>query len=153
MNKQEVAVQVEELVRPWLTGQGLALIEVEVARSGKKTVLRLFIDKPGGVSLDDCAEVSQVVGEILEVHDVIPQSYVLEVSSPGLTRVLKKLEEYQYFAGRLVRITVRSKTGPPDSYRGKLLGLEGDTVLVAQGDEVLHIPAADIIQARLDLEL
>lgn len=149
---QEIVTQVEELLQPLLADHGLNLIEVEFAKRGRKAVLRLFIDKAGGVSLDDCAAISQWVGEVLDVHDLIPYSYILEVSSPGLTRVLKRTEEYQYFTGRLVRITVRAAAGQRTAYRGKLLGLEGEEVLVAEGEQVHRIPLRHIVQARLDID-
>lgn len=150
MEAEEIVARVEKLLQPLLAAQGLQLIEVEYAQKGRKTILRLYLDKAGGLSLDDCADISQWVGEVLDVHDIIPQSYILEISSPGLTRVLKKKEEYDYFAGRLVRITVRAGAGQRNTYRGKLLGLEGDQVLVAEGEQVHRLPLAEIVQARLD---
>jgi ribosome maturation factor RimP len=96
---------------------------------------------------------SRLLGEIIDVHDVIDHAYTLEVSSPGLTRPLRKAADYQRFAGRLARIVVRVGAGQRSLFRGKLLGLEGDQVALQEGSQTYHIPLADIVRARLDLDL
>jgi ribosome maturation factor RimP len=92
------------------------------------------------------------VGEIIDVHDLIDHAYTLEVSSPGLTRALKKVEDFKRFAGSLVRITVRGGTGKRSLFRGELLGLTGETVALQEGSQIHHIPLADIVKARLDVD-
>ncbi|MGQ9921941.1 MAG: ribosome maturation factor RimP [Desulfobacca sp.] len=153
MKPEETVARVNALILPVLQSQGVELVETEFVRAGRRAVLRLFVDKPGGITLDDCAALSQVVGEIIDVHEVIGQSYVLEVSSPGLTRPLKKAADYQRFKGRQVRLTRRAETGKVSTLRGELLGLDGEEVLVQVGSQVQHVPLTDIVRARLDPDL
>ncbi len=150
MKPEETVARVIELILPVLQSQGVELVETEFVRAGRRAVLRLFVDKPGGITLDDCAALSRVVGEIIDVHEVISQSYILEVSSPGLTRPLKKADDYERFTGRQVRLTRRGETGKVITLRGELLGMDGEKVQLRVGSQVHHIPMTDILRARLD---
>jgi ribosome maturation factor RimP len=108
VQKEEMITRLEHLVQPYLAAQGVELVEVEFnqPRRGRAT-LRLFVDREGGITLEEIARVSRVVGELLDVHDLISSSYTLEVSSPGLTRKLKGPRDYERYTGRLVRLTTR----------------------------------------------
>ncbi len=153
MQKDEIVARVNELLEPLIAAQGFALVDTEYAQAGKRAVLRLFVDKPGGITLDDCAAISNMAGELLDVHEVIRHSYTLEVSSPGLTRPLKKVEDYQRFAGRLVRLSRRHSTGGVDTLRGTLLGLQEGMVLLEVDSQVQRLPLSEIVRARLDPDL
>jgi len=153
MKPEETVARVNELILPVLQSQGVELVETEFVQASRRAVLRLFVDKAGGITLDDCAALSSVVGEIIDVHEVIAQSYILEVSSPGLTRPLKKAADYERFAGRQVRLTRREESGKVMTLRGELLGLIGEAVQLRVGSEVQHIPMTDIVRARLDPDL
>jgi ribosome maturation factor RimP len=116
--------------------------------------LRIFLDRQGagGITLEEIARVSRVVGNLLDVHDLIGPSYNLEVSSPGLTRQLKSLKDYQRYAGRLVRLTTKSAIGGRQVHRGILQGLEeGDIVCLEADGQVQRIPLAEVAKARLDI--
>jgi ribosome maturation factor RimP len=152
MMPDDTVARINELILPVLQAREVELVDTEFVRAGKRSTLRLFLDKPGGISLDDCAALSRLLGEILDVHDVIDHAYTLEVSSPGLTRSLKKFEDFRRFAGRLIRITVRGGTGKSSVFRGKLLGLEGETVALQEGSRIHQIPLIDIVKARLDID-
>jgi ribosome maturation factor RimP len=152
MKPDETATHINELILPVLQAQGVELVDTEFIKAGKHSTLRLFLDKPGGITLDDCAALSSLLGEIIDVHELIDHAYTLEVSSPGLTRPLKKIEDFQRFAGRLVRLTVRGGAGKCSLFRGKLQGLEGENVIVQEGSQQHHIPLADIVKARLDID-
>jgi ribosome maturation factor RimP len=152
MKPDDTVARINELILPVLQVQEVELVDTEFVRAGKRSTLRLFLDRPGGITLDDCAALSRLLGEIIDVHEVINYAYTLEVSSPGLTRSLKKIEDFQRFAGRLVRITVRGGTGKPSLFRGELLGLAGETVALQEGSQIHHIPFADIVKARLDID-
>ncbi len=152
--KEDIVNRVEELIRPLLTAQGAELVDLEFIRPRRgRATLRLFVDRPGGITLDELARVSRVASELLDVHDLVPGSYNLEVSSPGLTRKLKKASDYQRYVGRLVRITARGMVAGRQVHRGILKGLEGEEVCLQEGDEVLRIPLGDIARARLDIEM
>ena len=108
-DKAAIAARVEELIQPLLVAQGVELVEVQYHRPPRgRASLRLFLDREGGITLEELARLSRVVGDLLDVHDPIPGSYTLEVSSPGLTRALKKPADYQRYVGRLVRLTTRA---------------------------------------------
>ena len=152
MKPDDTVARIKELILPVLQAQEVELVDTDFVKTGKRYTLRLFLDKPGGITLDDCAALSRLLGEIIDVHEIINHAYTLEVSSPGLTRSLRKVEDFQRFAGRLARITVRGGTGKRSLFRGELIGLEGETVALQEGSQIHHIPLADIVRARLDID-
>lgn len=154
MQKEEVMTRVADLIQPYLLAQGVELVDLEYAqpRRGRAT-LRLFVDQPGGITLEEITRVSRVVGELLDVHDLISSSYTLEVSSPGLTRELKKPRDYERYTGRLVRLTTRSLWQGKQVHRGILKGLENEEVSLEEDQALVRIPLREIAKARLDLDL
>ncbi len=150
----EIIDRVKELLAPLLEAQGVELVDLVLARPRRgRSTLRLFLDQPGGITLEVLTRISRVVGELLEVHDAIPGSYHLEVSSPGLTRALRRPEDYRRYIGRLVRLTTHSLWEGRPVHRGILLGLEGETVSLRMGEETCRIPWQEIARARLELDL
>ena len=154
MYKEEIMTRVEDLIQPYLLVQGVELVDLEFTqpRRGRAT-LRLFVDRQGGITLDEITRVSRVVGELLDVHDLISSSYTLEVSSPGLTRELKKPRDYERYTGRLVRLTTRSPWQGKQVHRGILKGLENEEVSLEEEQTLVRIPLGEIAKARLDLDL
>lgn len=142
-----------------LSSLGMELVDLEYTRQGRAMVLRLFIDKEGGVTLDDCAGVSRELSEVLDVEDIIPDHYTLEVSSPGLDRPLKKVADYEKYKGRLVKI--RTFEPLPDdagnkrkTFLGELKGLENGIVLLKLKEgQGAAIPFEKIAKANLDFEI
>ena len=152
--KPAIISRLEELIRPLVESQGGDLVELQYGMPKRgRGILRLFMDRPGGITIEELARVNRMVGGLLEVHDVIPGSYTLEVSSPGLTRALKKPEDYQRYAGRLVRITTRAPWEGRQVHSGILQGLEDGQVRLKEGESVLSIPLDEIARARLDIDL
>jgi ribosome maturation factor RimP len=143
-----VAAKAAEVLEP----QGVELVDVEYRRGGGQWVLRLYIDRPGGVTLDDCAKVSRQVGDLLEVSDSIDHAYTLEVSSPGLDRPLKKESDFARYQGREVRIKTYSPLFGRKNFRGKLLGLREGRVEVEVEGQTFAIPQEAISKANLDVE-
>ena len=154
MHKEEIMTRLEDLIQPYLLVQGVELVDLEFTqpRRGRAT-LRLFVDRQGGITLDEITRVSRVVGELLDVHDLISSAYTLEVSSPGLTRELKKPRDYERYTGRLVRITTRSPWQGKQVHRGILKGLENEEVSLEEDQTLVRIPLGEIAKARLDLDL
>jgi len=151
---EEIKQKLEELMQPLLVAQGVELVELDLHRPRRgRTILRLFLDREGGITLDEIARLSRVVGNLLDVYDLIPESYHLEVSSPGLTRALKRPEDYRRYTGRLVRITTRGVRDGKQVFRGILQGLEDDVVCLQEGETVYRLPLPEIAKARLDLDL
>jgi ribosome maturation factor RimP len=135
---------------------GLELVHAEVAGPDNKPIVRIFIDKPAGVTHEDCAAVSLHVGTILDVEDFIHSSYTLEVSSPGLERGLYKRADYERFAGRLARIRTRRAINGQRNFRGRLLGIDGDEVLFedrTSGQVRIALDAVAKANLELDVEL
>ena len=140
---------IEEVVR----AEGFELVEVELKGSPGRRVLRIFIDRAGGINHDDCARVSDQVGLLLEVEEAVAGSYTLEVSSPGLTRRLRTPAEFQRFAGRLVKISTSQAVEGSRHFRGRLLGMKGNRVAVEPEDATpVLIPLEVVSKAHLDFD-
>jgi len=145
--------RVRQLVQQVVEGQGYEVVEVELKEAGKSAVLRIFIDKADGISHRDCELVSEQVGTVLDVEDLIPSSYTLEVSSPGLDRKLVKESDYARFEGKLARIQTRIPLNQQKVFRGRLQGLYGGKVrLELPKGDLLDIPLDVIQEARLEID-
>jgi ribosome maturation factor RimP len=131
---------------------GLELVHAEVAGPENKPIVRIFIDKPTGVTHQDCSQVSLHVGTVLDVEDFIHSSYTLEVSSPGLERGLYKRADYERFAGSLAKMRTRRPIGGQRNFRGRILGVDGDEVLFEDRTSGPVKVALDAI-AKANLEL
>src|SRR6266446_277438 len=123
MGMGEERSRVRQLVEEVVESQGYELVEVEFKGAGKSSLLRIFIDKPAGISHEDCELVSEQVGTVLDVEDLIPFPYTLEVSSPGLDRKLFKESDYTRFEGKLARIQTRIPLHQQKVFRGRLQGV------------------------------
>jgi ribosome maturation factor RimP len=144
--------QVEEVAESLVVSEGMELVDLEYRREGRRWMLRLFIDKEGGVTIDDCARISRELGDLLDAKDVIPQAYILEVSSPGLNRRIRKKEDFSRFAGQKVQLWLVS---PKDGRRkivGDLVGVEGEEVVVTAAEGRLSVALTDIAKANLIYE-
>jgi len=132
------------------------LVDVVCSGQGGHTLIRVYIDKPGGVTIGDCEEVHVSLGHALDVADPIPYAYTLEVSSPGLDRPLKQRKDYDHSLGTLVRIKVRSPVKGRVPIIGRLSSVDetGVTMMVATGkaSAPVHVSWTDIIEARREVE-
>ena len=137
------------LLEPLVTELGYELADVEARFGARSGVLRIFIDRPEGISLEDCEIVSRQVSALLDVEDPIPGDYSLEVSSPGLNRRLVKAEHFERFAGETVKIKLRRPLGQRRNFKSTLVGFKDDKVVVNEDGEDFEIPFADIDTARL----
>ena len=139
---------------------GLEIFDVQYRREGSGMVLRVQIDRPGpaasaeeSVSVEDCASVSRDLSAIFDVEDVVPTSYTLEVSSPGLDRPLRRADDYARFAGRRAKLVVREPVDGQSYFKGQLGGLDGSDVLIDAEDGRRHrVPLAVITRAHLEVE-
>jgi len=134
--------------------EGFELVEIEWRGAPNQRVLRIFIDKPGGVTLADCETVSYQVGTILDVEDVVTERYTLEVSSPGLDRKLLKLSDYERFAGKKARVKLRHPIDGRSNFTGRLAGLDqGQPALDVEGAGRIRFSLDEVALARLVIEL
>lgn len=153
-NNAALATRVTEIAERVSASEGIRLIEVKVVGGGKKRVVQIFIDKPGGVTLADCEFVSQNVSTILDVEDVIPgeDSYTLEVSSPG-ERKLTKARDYELFTGRKIKVALREPVENQQRWDGVLKELAGDTVsLEVEPGRVVQFHLDQISKANLKID-
>ena len=151
----DVAVEIRQILDPILESMGLSLWDIEFLRHGPKWLLRIYIDREdGGVTLDDCEQVSRDLGTALDVEDIISHAYTLEVSSPGLDRTLTKPEHFARFAGSIVKIKTFQPIDGQKVFRGMLLGSSGEGVIRIEGDKeaVIEIPLSNISKASLEVE-
>lgn len=147
-----IIVNIRELLEPLLMQNGLELFDVEFTGQGRKGVLRVYIDKDEGVTIDDCALISRELGTLLDIHDVIPGSYTLEVSSPGLTRALRTPGDFVRFTGKKVKIKTRAEIEKRKVFVGKILEFKDDLVTVDTDGVRFSIPYGEIEKANLELD-
>ena len=158
MDPRSVAERVREIAEQAAIDHGLELVHAEVAGPEGHPTVRLFIDKPGGVTHDDCAKVSLQLSTVLDVEDFIHSAYVLEVSSPGLERGLYKRADYERFAGSQARIRTRApingQRNGQRNFRGRILGVADRNVVVEdQTSGRVEIPLDGIVKANLEADV
>src|SRR6185369_9298981 len=129
MASSSVEDRVQAIAERVAIDHGLELVHAEVAGPENKPIVRIFIDKPQGVTHEDCSEVSTHVGTVLDVEDFIHAAYTLEVSSPGIERGLYKRADYERFAGSLAKMKVRQPVNGQRNFRGRITGVEGEHVI------------------------
>jgi ribosome maturation factor RimP len=152
--------QIRAIAERVAASRGLTVWDIQSRREAGGHVIRVFIDRPGpsagpedSVSIEDCAEVNREMGTILDVEDPVPFTYTLEVSSPGLDRPLRGVEDYRRFAGRLAKVVVKEAVDNQKAFDGRLRGVEQDAVLLeAPNGRVHRLPLRLISRGRLDVE-
>jgi ribosome maturation factor RimP len=153
ISQGEVIEHVESLLLPILRDEGLEAVDIEFRRTGQRWLLRLYIDREGGVTISDCERVSRELGQILDVEDVIDHAYTLEVSSPGLTRPLKKREDFVRYQGKTCKVVTREKVEGKNDFQGIINAVSDDSVEIQGELGVFTIPFCAIKKARLELTL
>ena len=146
--KQEIELKTEKLLEPITTENGLETVDVEYVKEGADWYLRAYIDKPEGVNINDCELVSRALEEKLDVEDFIKDAYILEVSSPGLTRPLKKEKDYKRNLGKLVEIRTYKPFEKRKEFVGELKAYDNDTVTIEEDgkEEVFNKKDISIIR-------
>ncbi len=150
----DLTEKIRQLLDPILDSLGLTLWDMEFQKHGPQWLLRIYIDREDtGVTLNDCEAVSRDLGTSLDVEDIIPHSYNLEVSSPGLDRALSKPEHFTRFSGSRVKIKTYQQINGQKVFQGKLLGLEGNVVKVEmEAGTVIEVPMSAIAKASLEVK-
>jgi len=150
-----VAERVEGVARRVTEGRGFELTDVEIKRDRNGTLVRLFVDKDGGIGLEDLQSVSEEVSAILDAEDPIPSTYTLEVSSPGLDRPLKNEADYRRFVGRLAKLSSYEPIDGRRHWLGRLTSFEDGIVTVSlekEGGAEARIPLSKLSHGRLEVE-
>jgi ribosome maturation factor RimP len=141
--------ELTRLLEPTVERLGYELADLELRLAGRDSVIRVFIDKPEGVGLEDCEAVSRQVSALLDVEDPVPGHYVLEVSSPGLDRKLTKPAHYQRYVGDDIRVQLRFPVEGRRKFRGKLLSANEEAIEIDVDGQSHELPLATIDTARL----
>lgn len=146
--------QIEQIAAPVLSEHGAELVDIVFVHEHGQWILRFFLDKPGGIKLEDCATISEHLGRNLDATDVIKQSYTLEVSSPGINRALKKESDYERFIGERVDVTLYAPLNGRRHFKGTIQSVHSGTVIVQEAPQQSYTLAlADVAKARLDPEI
>jgi ribosome maturation factor RimP len=148
-NERDLVSRVWELAEPLCAAEGVELIHIEYQRESGGRILRLYIEKPGGVSLDDCSAVSQQLSDILDIKLETEAAYTLEVSSPGPERPLSRASDFDRFRGYTAKIRVSRPIHGQKNFTGVLAGYSDDTVWLSIGTETVGIARSQITKARL----
>ncbi len=154
---QTVVSRVLAIAEPLAVSMGYEIVDVEYLREGPQWIVRVFLDREGGVNLDHCSEFSHALGPALDVDDVVPTAYALEVSSPGIERPLRRPKDFERFAGQEVAVKTfgpipNAKGAPQKNFKGKLLGLQGDRIALEAEQGPVAIPLSAVAKAHLVVE-
>ena len=152
--------QIRAIAERVASARGLEIWDIQSRRETGGHVVRVFIDRPGpsaspddSVSIEDCEQVNREIGTILDVEDPLPFAYTLEVSSPGLDRPLRGLDDYRRFSGRMAKVVVSEAVDNQKAFEGRLGGVEGDIVLLQGPNGRIHkLPMRLITRGRLEVE-
>jgi ribosome maturation factor RimP len=142
--------QIEQLLQPTVEAMGFDLWGVEYVSQGRHSVLRVYIDAEQGINVDDCAAVSHQAGSVLDVEEPISGEYTLEVSSPGMDRLLFKLEQYPQYANEVIELRLRSPFEGRRKFKGILKGIEGEDIVVQVDDHEYLLPHSAVDKARIE---
>src|SRR5262245_7519315 len=149
MEQDERSIRIEEVVEPVLRGHGLELVDLEWRPHGPRGLLRVAVDKPGGVGIGDCERVSRELGDVLDVAGLIDAAYDLEVSSPGLDRQLRRDRELRWAVGKRVRCWLAGG----EELRGRLAAVAADRLVLERDGERAELARSSVTKVRLDAEV
>lgn len=145
--------KIHELAESTADGYGVQVVDVELAGNLRKPIVKVFIDKENGVTLEDCEKFSRALSAILDVEDLIQTSFTLEVSSPGLDRPLNGMKDFQRNVGKLVRVITKDSVNKQNFFVGRIIVADGDNLkLLVENKNEISIPFAQISKARLEIE-
>jgi ribosome maturation factor RimP len=146
---QPIKEIITEMIQPFLDAEGYELVDVEYVKEGSNRFLRVYVDKEGGIDIDDCGRISEILSEKLDEKDPIPEAYFLEVSSPGAERPLKKVSDYERAVQKQVFVTTYEQVEGDKEFEGKLLSFDGETLVIQTPRKKAAIPFAKVASARL----
>jgi ribosome maturation factor RimP len=146
---ESVLKEIEQLIEPVLADMGIELVDVDFSSEQSRRILRIYADRPTGIKLDDCAMVSREIGDLLDVKELLQNRYVLEVSSPGLNRPLKKEKDFLRAVGQKIKVKTAVPLKGSRNFVGVLQSFESDTLQLKLDDTVVLIPKQDVKKANL----
>lgn len=149
MSASKIKAAAEQMLRPYLDSKGFELVDIEYVKEGSNWFLRVFVDKEGGIDIDDCGMISEYLSQKLDENDPVPTAYFLEVSSPGAERPLKKAADVAKAVGKDVYVTVYEAIDGMKEFEGRLESFENEELLVSVGKKQHAIPYSKVASARL----
>ncbi|MFO8088466.1 MAG: ribosome maturation factor RimP [Desulfatiglandaceae bacterium] len=149
---ERVTGRVTALVEPVIEEMGFELVDVEFLTDRGRKVLRIYVDAEGGITLDECVEVSREVGTLIDLEDVVSDQYVLEVSSPGLDRPLKKEKDFAAAVGRKVKVKMKKPVEQRRNFTGILKSFENDVITLQFDNHIVDLPLKEVESARIVYE-
>ena len=153
MNKGLITEKIKTIAENAASEENLELVHVEMIGSVKNPTVRVFIDKPEGVTIDDCANVSRRMSAILDAEDFIPSSYMLEVSSPGLERELYSLKDFEKFAGNLAKVKTTQPVGGQKNFSGRIVEVKGEEIVFEdKTNGMVQFPYNTVAKANLEVD-
>ncbi len=153
-SKDDLKVEIRKVIEPVISALGIEIDDIEFGQMKGRSLLRVFIDKEGGVTIADCERVSRDIEAVLDVEDPIPYSYVLEVSSPGLDRPLRSREDFKRYSGRIARIVTLDPIEKQNVFVGKLVEAgDIDVALLLENNKKVAISYDNISRAKLEVEV
>ena len=155
MDQQGLTTRVRGIAQKVADTRGVELVNVEIAGTKRDSVLRIYIDKPEGVTLDDCSLFSRDVEAVLDIEDFIPSKYVLEVSSPGIERELYSVDDFRRFDGRLVKVKTKEEIDGQKTFVGTITGVDDEGMITVEDRTrgAVSFGFADIAKANLKIDL
>jgi len=150
---EDIKSKIAELAESAAVQYAVEIIDIEMTGGSRKPLIRIFIDKEGGVTLEDCSKFSRALSALFDVEDPIRTAYILEVSSPGLDRPLRTVKDFERSMGKLAKVVTRERIENQNVFRGRIAGVKGDIVALSENDRIIEIPFDQISKARLEIEL
>ena len=153
MSNSLIADKIKQVAANVTQDKQLELVHAEVVGTQRKPTVRIFIDKPGGVTVEDCSQVSREVGAILDAEDLIPSAYLLEVSSPGIERQLYSLQDFEKFAGQMAKVKTNAPINGQKNFRGKIVSVTGEEIAFEDKTSgSVSFPYSAVAKANLEVD-
>lgn len=153
MSNSSIADKVRNIAENVAEKESLELVHVEVVGTERKPTVRIFIDKPEGVTVDDCSTVSHQVEAVLDAEDLIPSAYLLEVSSPGIERELYSLEDFKKFAGQNAKVKTNQPINGQKNFTGQIVGVENEEIIFEdKTNGAVRFPYSAVTKAKLEVD-
>lgn len=145
--------KIRELIEPLAKTRGYCVVDLSYKREGSRFVLRLILDKDGGINMDECARLNVELGEILDKENIIAEEYVIEVSSPGLDRKLEKDTDFKWAMGKKIRVSTYAPIDGKNVFSGILIGMGVDTIVLDENGVSYEVPRDKIANAKLEFNI
>lgn len=150
---ESIVERIEAAISDVVRGLRVDIVDIEIGKYSGRTFLRITLDRPGGITVDNCADASEIIGQVIDRENLIPGSYVLEVMSPGVNRPLKKGRDFEMSVGKIAKVRLIEPRGGKNTFRGKIISFDGNVLRMNVDGEDMDFLIEEISKARLDPDL